>query len=142
MSSRVATVALMVAAAVTGCDSGERSPAERVSATEQRALPTRQLMLGGDLCPAKWELRRYPGETRQRRAAARRQLVALEKAYRKHPEAVVHTTYASSDEGPGAEDVTVRELAHLQLEGVTEPGIDTGPCPKRAARRLRSLLAR
>jgi hypothetical protein len=37
--------------------------------------------------------------------------------------------------------VTVRELVHLQLLGVTEEGLDTGPCPKAVARRLRAILA-
>src|SRR4051794_22353058 len=129
-----------MACAAGGC--GEDPPA-RVSAREQRALPTDQLALGENLCPREWDETKLPArEVGRRKATGRRQLAALEAAYASHPDALVRTTYASSDEGPGSEDITVRALARTHLEGVTEPGLSRSRCFKRVAQRLRTLLGR
>jgi hypothetical protein len=122
---------------VVGC-AGEE---ERVSQAERRALPTEQLTLSSDLCPREAASMRLPArEVRRDRAKGRRQLAALTAAYRKHPEAKVKTTYFSSDEGDGSEDLTVRELARSHLAGATEDGLTDAPCFKRVARRLRALV--
>jgi hypothetical protein len=108
----------------------------------QAALPTEQLTLTSELCPEESAAMNLPAdEVRASKAKARRQFLALEKAYRADPEALVHTKYFSSDEGDGEEDQTVRELARGHLLGATEEGITDAPCFRRAARRLRALLA-
>ena len=113
----------------------------RVSQREQRALPTEQLTLSSDLCPEEAAEMRLPAsEVRRDRAKGRRQLAALEAAYRKHPDAKVKTTYLSSDDGNGSEDLTVRDLVRSHLAGATEEGMTGAPCFKRVVRRLRALL--
>src|SRR5437016_9430760 len=95
----------LVAAAclVVGCGEDRRT---HVSPQEQSALPTDQFALGENLCPAEWEATKLPAlEVRRREATGRRQLAALEAAYATHPDALVKTTYASSDEGPGTKDI-------------------------------------
>lgn len=103
---RVAIACSLIAlASVAGC--GNRAPREFVSGAEQRALPTDQLSAGGELCPERFY-------SKAERAASKRlahaHADALVRSFKRHPEAYVHTTYASSDEGPGTEDITVREL--------------------------------
>jgi hypothetical protein len=121
----VAVAVGLVASILVGCgDRGEavssRFAAARVRPHEQRALPTEQLTLGSELCPEEAEARRLPSaEVRRRQRHGRRQFAALEAAYRRHPDALVRTTYLSSDEGPGTEDITVRELARSHLRGST-----------------------
>src|SRR4051794_18933080 len=100
-----AAVAGIIALIVLGCgdSASSRSGGERVTQREQRALPTDQLSLGAELCPEEWDATRLPSaDSRRRQTTGRRQLAALEAAYRRHPDALVHTTYASSDEGPGS----------------------------------------
>ena len=150
-SSRIRFVALCVlqlgALATAGCgannDEAHTPPATHVTSAEQRALPTEQLSLGSNVCPTEWDATHLPpDEVARRQALGRRQLDALRSAYRKHPDAIVETTYASSDEGPGHEEITVRSLVRSHLDGVTEEGIDRSACFKRLATALRKLLAR
>jgi hypothetical protein len=132
---RRAPGAVAIVLALSGC--GET----RVSEREQHALPTEQLTLSSDLCPEESAAMDLPThEVRRNRARGRRQLAALEAAYRRHPDAVVETTYASSDEGDGEQDLTIRELVRDQLAGATEEGLTDATCFKRVARRLRALL--
>jgi hypothetical protein len=144
----VAVAVGLVASILIGCgESGDaassQSAAVRASPREQRALPTEQLTLGSELCPEDAEARRLPpAELRRRQRNGRRQFAALEAAYLRHPDALVHTTYGSSDEGPGSEDITVRELARSHLLGSIGEEVDGSRCFKRLARRLRTLLAR
>jgi Flp pilus assembly protein TadD len=89
--------------ALGGCGRSQ----EYVSPEEQHALPTTQLSARGELCPD----RTLPEP--ERRATKRRahgHIAALIEAFSRHPDALVRTTYASSDEGPGREDLTVRQL--------------------------------
>ena len=138
---RTPMLACVVAAVfVVGCGAHKAS---RVSDAERRALPTEQLTLGNDLCLEESDaLDLARREVRRRRAKGRRELVALEAAYASHPDAVVKTTYLSSDEGPGTEDITIRQLVRGHLAGVTEEGISGSACFKQVAARLRRLLAR
>lgn len=129
-------IALAVVAGACGGDDKAH-----VSARVQAALPTQQLELTNDLCPEESAAMNLPAdEVRRARARGRRQFVALEEAYRSDPETLVRTTYASSDEGDGEEDLTVRELARTHLLGATEEGITNEACFHTAARRLRALL--
>ena len=139
MDSRRTTLVL-TALALVSC---EGSSGARVSDSERRALPTDQLTLASNLCPEEWDEMDLPQrEVRRQQARGRRQLAALEAAYRKHPDAVVETTYESSEGGTVKEDLTVRKLARSHLLGVTEDDIPQPPCFKRLARRLRALLER
>lgn len=128
---------LLVTAAIGGC-AGDQP---RVSAQMQAALPTEQLSLSSEFCPEESAaIDLPPDEVRRSKAKGRQQFLALEKAYRANPEALVRTKYFSSDEGDGEEDQTVRELARGHLLGATEEDITDAPCFRRAARRLRALL--
>ena len=80
-------------------------------------------------------------DVRRQQARGRDQLAALEASYAKHPDAVVETTYESSEGGKGQEHLSIRELARSHLLGVTEDDIPQPPCFRRVARRLRTLLA-
>jgi hypothetical protein len=62
-------------------------------------------------------------------------MAALIRSYKKHPNALVRTMYASSDEGPGYEDWTVRHLVVNQLSDLRFEH-----CAPDAQRRLRGLL--
>ena len=133
------SVFAVAAVLLLGCG---QDPAQRVSEHERLALPTEQMTLGSDLCPEEFEARNLPRrEVRRRQRNGRRQLDALEAAYARHPDAIVKTTYLSSDQGPGEEDVTIRSLARGHLAGVTEEGLSRPACFQRTARRLRTLLA-
>ena len=137
MQTRLGALVL-AAVMIAGC--GDETAA-RVSDAERRALPTEQLTLGSDLCPEEWEARNLPqGDVRQRESRGHSQLAALEAAYAKRPDAVVQTTYLSSDQGPGEEQLTVRALARSHLVGITAEGIPRGRCLKRLEDRLRVLL--
>jgi hypothetical protein len=97
-------VALAVAlGGIAGCGGGKTF----VSAIEEHELPTQQLSAGQELCPD----RDLPhAERLASKRKAHRHVEALLRALRRHPDAYVHTTYASSDEGPGNSDLTVRAL--------------------------------
>jgi hypothetical protein len=90
----------------------------KVSATEQRSLPTDQYLLGSDLCADDTS---GPGAQLPRlRAKGHRQLRALIAAYKKRPDALVRTSYALSDPEPNEKRVqheyeTLRELAYSHL---------------------------
>lgn len=96
---------LVLSAALFACGHATR---HFVGARDQRALPTKQFSAGEELCPER-TLRV------DRRAALKRKGVrhadALIGALRRVPHRYVHTTFASSDEGPGEEDLTVVALA-------------------------------
>lgn len=131
------TTLVLATLALAGCgDSG----GARVSESERQALPTDQLTLGSNLCPEEWdEMDLAQGKVRRQQAEGRKQLAALEAAYAKHPDAVVETTYESSEGGTVTEDLAVRKLARSHLLGVTED-VPRPPCLQRVARRLRALL--
>lgn len=102
---------LVAATAPAGC--GNSPTKLYVSAAEQRALPTMQLSAGVELCPDK-DLRQRDRLAIKRRAHMH--VRALIRAFRVHPDAFVHTTYASSDEGPGKQDITVRQLVQQWIQ--------------------------
>jgi hypothetical protein len=124
-------------AILSGCGG---SASVRVSNHEQSALPTKQFALGENVCAHEWDSSLTPSEVHRRTAVGQQQLATLEAAYRADPSALVKTTYASSDEGPGSEDITVRALLRTHLAGATEPGLTKGRCLHRLAKRLRTLL--
>jgi hypothetical protein len=83
------------------------SPKTFVSAAEQRALPTKQLSATTELCPD----RDQPENVRlSRKREGHQHADALIQAFHRHPNAFVHTSYASSDQGPGEADVSVKKL--------------------------------
>jgi hypothetical protein len=144
---RVSVVVAALSLVVAGCAELDDPPSPRsgprVSAAEQRDLPTDQFALGSNLCPEEWDDQQLPAsEVASRRAEGKRQIAALLDALKTHPDALVTTTYASSDEGPGKEDLSVAELADTHLQGLTEPGLSDTPCEKREARKLRRLIKR
>ena len=103
---RAVVAVLLASVLVAGCGSSRPF----VGAADQRELPTEQLSAGGELCPD----RDLPDERRLAlKRRGKRHERALLSALRRVPDAYVHTTYGSSDEGPGREDLTVRALAAL-----------------------------
>lgn len=107
---------------------------ERVSAREQRSLPTHQYALAQDVCPENGEP--SPATRRLRRVGERR-LRALERAHRAHPDAIVTTTVTPESGPVEREEITISELARTHLEGAE--GADT-PCYSRLEERLRELV--
>jgi transposase len=102
----IAFLAAGVVLALSSCGSGGK-PRTFVSAAEQRRLPTQQHSAGGELCPDRDQSHRVRREITNRGKLHAKAIIT---AYKRHPDALVHTTYASSDEGPGSEDITVRAL--------------------------------
>jgi hypothetical protein len=102
---------VVAAATLPGC--GNSPTRVYVTAAEERSLPTMQFSAGVELCPDK-DLRQRDRLAIKRRAHLH--VRALIRAFRIHPDAFVHTTYASSDEGPGKQDITVRQLVEQWIQ--------------------------
>ena len=93
------SVFAVAAVLLLGCG---QDPAQRVSEHERLALPTEQMTLGSDLCPEEFEARNLPRrEVRRRQRNGRRPTRRLgSQPYARHPDAIVKTTYLSSDQRP------------------------------------------
>lgn len=123
-----------------GCGS---SSDDRVTQREQNALPTEQLTLAGRLCPREsTQIDLAKNEVLRERRRGEREFAALTNAYRRHPEALVRTSYLASGGDDGHEDLSVRELVRSHLRGATEDGVSDSECFRQVAHRLRVLLRR
>jgi hypothetical protein len=145
LSALAAALCSMTVAACGGGETSEKPEAPRVPASLAREMPTDQLSLAGDLCSEENGVRGMAAECEVQRAW--RELATLITAYGRNPDALVETRYASSDEGPGVEDLTVRALAETHLEGATEFTLDAVPRPcrpriRRLERTLQGLIRR
>ncbi len=142
-SSALILACIAVAAVGAGC-ADETGPAgDRTARPDLRGLPTHQLLLGYTLCPDEVEARR--GSVRRKRARARAGLERLLRAFRKHPQAEVDTTYwLAEDAGTRHERITLREYIEIEISGAREviEGGDSAArrCARQLARRLRSAL--
>jgi hypothetical protein len=103
-------IIVVVAVALGGCGATSKT---YVSATEQRALPTTQLSASRELCPDRDQPERVRLALKRR---ADQHVDALLQAFRRHPDALVRTTYASSDEGPGKADLSVKKLVQQWVQ--------------------------
>lgn len=121
------TVLVMAGAMLGACGSSPKR--DFVSSAEQRVLPTRQLSAGTELCPDRDLLQRDRLSIKRR---AHRHVEALIRSFRRHPDALVRTTYASSDEGPGKADLTVRKLL--------EQWVKLSYCAPNVQKQLRAAL--
>ena len=124
-----------IALAIAACGDAARVPADVA-----RQLPTQEYGLSQDLCPRDVGIGPEYGAQRLRRnqRKGKRELDALERAYRDDPDAIVRATYTPADEpGIAHEDISIRELAETQLKGFD---VLDGECSRRAAARLRALL--
>lgn len=130
--AKLAVVVVLVLVAGCGEDSRGR--------TTVSGLPDIQLQLVGDLCAPTGSR----AEAKVAQALAEGQLRALQRAYKLDPEALTSTTYFNSDGDDGREDVSIRRLVEIELEGVPEI-VETGTreearCARATARTMRALL--
>jgi hypothetical protein len=128
---------LALATALAGCGGDE---GERVSPAVQRALPTHQYGLVGDVCPHELGMPRAQAERVARRG--RRQLAALLDAPRRDPDAVGRTpvTVTNGRTEVVDEDLTVRELleTHLESAELSDAHGPAAACERDVVARLRA----
>jgi hypothetical protein len=129
---------------LSGCGSDRVRPADgpRVSPAEQSTLPTEQGALV-NLCS---ELAGRRGDNaKAARHAALGQLAALGRALHRHPDAVVRSSYHTSDSGPPAERtelISVREVARIEASALKPlPGEERAPGTRCARKYRRMVLA-
>jgi hypothetical protein len=136
--TRLAVAApIAIVVLVAGC----AHPGPRVSDATRKALPTQQYALSEEVCPDDLGMPRALEERTRRRG--RRRLRALIVAHRRDPDAVVRTSWSSSDESPGVhhEDMTIDELlgTHLSTAEELADGEDaSSACFARVAAQLRA----
>lgn len=107
-------LAFLALVALAGCQGESEQPARQLPPDVQRELPL-DLSLG-NLCPgAETPAYLLPGLERSARALVRE--------LRARPDWLVTYTFHTEEEGPIVEEITVRELAEIELDGMQgEPG--------------------
>lgn len=127
---------VVVALVAAGCGNDADQDAGRVSALEQRRLPTTEYAAAQELCPTDVRDRERRARIRER---GERHLAQIETSFHRHRQATVEMTYSTDayllDEGgEKTERLTVLELAAQWLRSLRY-----ARCDPRAQERLIAL---